>query len=234
MDKVTWSDIKKIFSDIHGDDLQSTDHDITCEALIIRVSKAQLLLTGNLTVDGRYLASATIAITSAGILVRANVKEWKIDDGYITIEDASLTLMVGKATEGPTNPERENKTLQEPKGGWYGGLEVAGRVTIKEGISKPISINVTLAAGKQGKEWFWVICGSMSSDLSLRDFVSSIDESSDLDVRLKSINLIASSTNDPKCNLNSNGYIIRQGINNNSLASSEATDAYKAFISGRL
>ncbi|EXJ70096.1 uncharacterized protein A1O5_07169 [Cladophialophora psammophila CBS 110553] len=212
LEKVTWSDIEKLFSDIHGQDLEPSDHEITCEKLTVRISKAELLLTGALTLNGRHLAQATIAITSAGIVVRADVHEWPIEDGYITINDASLTLMVGCGTSTAHAGQKGKETSAATQKSWYGGLEVAGRITIREGVSKPIDIQVTLAAGKQDKEWFWVVCGGMNSDLSLRDIISSIEEKSELDVRLKSVSLVAASTNDPKCSLNSNGYVIKQGF----------------------
>lgn len=209
--KVTWSDIKKLFADIHGEDLEPAEHDITCEQLTIRVSQAKLLLTGALTINGKHLATATIAITSAGILIRADVHEWPVDGGYITINDASLNLMIGRAGAAYSAGSKDKQSSTEVQNGWYGGLEVTGRIKIQEGISKPIDIQVTLTAGKQNREWFWVICGRMESDISLRDLVSSIDEKSELDVRLKSVCLVASSMNNPKCNLSSNGYVIKQG-----------------------
>jgi len=211
LERVTWSDIKKLFSDIHGEDLATSDHEITCEKLTIRISKAQLLLRGSLSIDGRHLAAATIAITSAGILIRADVHEFSIDDGYVTIHDASLTLMIGKAatTASPEGKEKQPETTQK---GWYGGLEVAGRITIKEGVSKPMDIRVVFIGGKQNGKMFWVLCGSMDSDVSLRDIVSSIDEHSELDLRLKSVCLVASNIDSPKCHLNTNGYVIRPGF----------------------
>ncbi|KAF2131814.1 hypothetical protein P153DRAFT_395115 [Dothidotthia symphoricarpi CBS 119687] len=211
--RVTWNDIKKLLSNVHGEDSQSSEHEIQCETLTIRISKAQLLLTGVLIIHERRLASATIAITSAGILVRAEVDAWDVeDDRYIIINNAVLTLMIGRATAATSGKPKESASSAPAQRGWNGGLEVAGQMTIKEGVSKPIHIQVTLAIGKQNKQWYWVVCGRMESDISLRDIVSSVDENSELDVRLKSVCLVASSVNDPKGNINSNGYVIKQGF----------------------
>ena len=179
-----------------------------------------------MTINDRPLADATIAITKAGIAITAAVQEWKVADGLVTIKEAALTLLVGKDGQAPTAPPRSDdepptKRLKpEPKPpsrkeGWGGGLEVSGRVVInQEAVEKgrkPIDIQVTFAAGKQNKEWFWVLCGHMTSDISLSSFVSAIDEGSDLDFRLRGVSLIASNANDPACSLTTNGYAFRKG-----------------------
>ncbi|RAH68427.1 ATP-binding protein [Aspergillus aculeatinus CBS 121060] len=229
MEKVTWSDIKRLFSDVHGRDLDDTEHEITCENLTVRISQAQFLLQGSLTINGRALAKATIAITRAGIAITAEVDKWEVGDGLVVIEQAALTLLVGsggdKDSGAPRQPEDEPPTKkrrttggpEKEKKGWSGSLEVTGRVLIhtdgQQGKSgqPPVEVDVTLAMGKQNQEWFWVVCGHLKADLSLSRFVSAIDEDSDIDLRLKEISLIASSTNRPACSLDTNGYTIQQG-----------------------
>ncbi|PYI14935.1 hypothetical protein BO99DRAFT_436890 [Aspergillus violaceofuscus CBS 115571] len=215
MEKVTWSDIKRLFSDVHGRDLDDTEHEITCENLTVRISQAQFLLQGSLTINGRPLAKATIAITRAGIAVTAEVDKWEVGDGLVVIEHAALTLLVGSRGDNDNNaprqpedepPTKKRRTASSPekeKKGWSGSLEVTGRVLIhtdgQQGKSgqAPVEVDVTLAMGKQNEEWFWVVCGHLKADLSLSRFVSAIDENSDIDLRLKEISLIASSTNSP-------------------------------------
>lgn len=229
MEKVTWSDIKRLFSDVHGRDLDDTEHEITCENLTVRISQAQFLLQGSLTINGRALAKATIAITRAGIAITAEVDKWEVGDGLVVIEHAALTLLVGssgdKDSSAPRQPEDEPPTKrrrttggpEKEKKGWSGSLEVTGRVLIhtdgQQGKSghPPVEVDVTLAMGKQNQEWFWVVCGHLKADLSLSRFVSAIDEDSDIDLRLKEISLVASSTNRPTCSLDTNGYAIQQG-----------------------
>lgn len=227
--QITWSDIKQLFSDIHGEATEDTDHIITCEKLVVRISQAQFLLTGALTIDGRPLAEATIAISKSGIAITAKAQDWDVADGLVTVKNASLTLLIGKpgsadqvtprSDEGPpAKRQKTEKTEPAPATktpGWSGGLEVSGRVVINGDAAasgrRPIDIGVTFVAGKQGKEFFWVLCGHIESDISLSQFVSAIDEDSDIDFRLKSVSLIASNANDPACSVKTNGYKVRKG-----------------------
>ncbi len=93
---ITWSDIKQLFSDIYGEAIEDTDHNITCEKLVVRISQAQFLLTGALTIDSRLLAEATIAISKAGIAITAKAQDWDVADGLVTMKKASLKLLIGK------------------------------------------------------------------------------------------------------------------------------------------
>ncbi|MCJ1264292.1 hypothetical protein MMC22_004163 [Lobaria immixta] len=233
MQKVTWSDIKQLFSDVHGEPLENTEHSITCETLTVRISQAQFLLTGSLKINDRPLADASIAITRSGIAITAKVQEWEVDGGLVTVKNASLTLLVGKPSKadtaspqpegGPPSKRLESDTTSSlKKQGWSGGLEVSGWVVINQYAAtqgrKAIEIEVTFAIGKsfatnkQSKEWFWVLCGHMESDISLSQFISAIDEGADIDFKLKGISLIASNANDPACSIKTNGYAIRKGI----------------------
>ncbi|KAL9608381.1 MAG: hypothetical protein Q9167_006778 [Letrouitia subvulpina] len=224
---ITWSDIKQLFSDIHGEAIEDTDHDISCEELVVQISQAQFLLTGTLTIDGRPLAEATIAISKAGIAITARAQDWGVADGLITVKNASLTLLIGKPGSAdqitPRSDEerfaKRQKTKPAPTTktpGWSGGLEVSGRVVINEDAvasgRRPIDVGVTFVAGKQGKEFFWVLCGHTESDISLSQFVSAVNEDSDIDFRLKSVSLIASNANDPACSVKTNGYKVRKGF----------------------
>ncbi len=223
---ITWSDIKQLFSDIHGEAIEDTDHNITCEKLVVRISQAQFLLTGALTIDGRLLAEATIAISKAGIAITAKAQDWDVADGLVTMKKASLKLLIGKPgsadqvtprsdEEHPGNRQKTNPAPATKTPGWSGGLEVSGRVVINGDAAasgrRPIDIGVTFVARKQGKKFFWVLCGHMESDISLSQFVSAIDENSDIDFRLKSVSLIASNANDPACSVKTNGYKVRKG-----------------------
>ena len=223
---VTWPDIKRLFSDIHGEELDRPDHKITCEKLVVRISQAQFLLTGALSIDDRPLAEATIAISKAGIAIMANAQDWAVPDSPVVIKNASLTLLIGKSDSAeqimPRSdgepPAKRQKIEPDPaatKPGWNGGLEVSGKVLInKDAVDtgrKPIVISVTLVVGKQDKEVFWVLCGHMESDISLSQFVSTIDENSGFDFRLKSVSLIASNVDEPVSTVKTNGYKVRKG-----------------------
>jgi hypothetical protein len=226
MKKVTWSDIKRLFSDVHGEQVDDTEHQISLEKLTVRIEQAQFLLKGSLTINDRPLAEATIAISKAGIQITANVQEWAVADGLITVKEASLTLLVGKRStadpialrsdeESPAKKVKLETTPASNKRGWSGGLEVSGRVVlnhdaVKHG-RKPINIAATFVAGKQNQSWFWVLCAHAESDISLSSLITGIGEGSDIDFTLKSVSLIASNANDPACSVTTNGYQIRNG-----------------------
>ena len=223
---MTWSDIKRLFSDMHGEPLEETDHEITLEKLTVRIEGAQFLLKGSLTINNRPLADAKITLSKAGVEIIANVHDWEVEDGLFNMKDASLKLRVGKGIkagsmaprsdeEPPAKRIKVETTSTSQQQGWTGGLEVSGAVVINQDAAKrgrkPINIRATFVAGKQKGQWFWALCGHMDSEISLSSFITGIEEKSEYDFSLKSVSMVASNMDNPACSLTTNGYKIKKG-----------------------
>lgn len=151
MEHVTWADICNIFSAIHSKTLGKTEHDITCERLIAKISKREFFLEGDLTINRRPIFSAGIAFTLRGLSITASVNEWVTDDGLLTIHNASSsTLQIGKGAAGTGESEAGSSTNPSPESGFEAGLEGSGDVSVEK-----INVKAALMVRRTSEgKWF--------------------------------------------------------------------------------
>ena len=130
--------------------------------------------------------------------------------GATDLEESTVKLPSGNKADSHSvsTMAATTVTTASSDSGWQGGLEVIGDVLINEHIT--IKAALAVKRDKNGI-WFWVVCGQMTADLSLREFVQNIEAGSEFDLHLGQVTVLASSVDDPFVSYNTYGYEIKKG-----------------------
>ncbi|KAK4696193.1 hypothetical protein P7C71_g1687, partial [Lecanoromycetidae sp. Uapishka_2] len=192
--KITFNELRKLYAEAFGGDLDKSPVDISAETLVVKISQKGLKLSGELVIDGKKCFKGMIRISPSKLEVVADVPSWPFSQyENINIISGSLRLVIKTPIYN---------------GSWTGGFSIQGVVEIYN-----MSFTSTFSILHLDKdEWGFVLSGKAETDLCLNEIIDEVRDTY-FDFIISNVALVASTIKlGAKEPLNIHGFPIEKGV----------------------
>ncbi|KAK6329938.1 hypothetical protein TWF718_003365 [Orbilia javanica] len=187
---LTLQEVGELFNKITGCDLDVFDHDVVFNGLTLRISNKGLTLSGDVTINQHSSAYGLIRIAGDGLEISGGLGD--ITVGELAIHSAQFDVFIGTKAKDATS--RSTK------------FAICGDVSIA-GIDLKVGLYTETTNGKS----YWTVYGEAQGDLSTSRLCKEL-KGTFLDIKFKSLALIASNKDEPDGSYNVFKYPVKKGI----------------------
>lgn len=180
-----------LYTSSSGRELEQFHHSVDIRELLLRIDGTGVRFSRVLAFDGHLSFNASIGVKRDGIAITGALCDLLL--GHIKMEKAQLEAFVGRANKNENSRETE--------------LRITGSVAFR-GLEFDVAVTTSFSGAEEAA---WTVYADVEMDMNLNRLAPE-SGGSWLDVELKQVAFIASSTDGAAIPDNHFGYPVRKGI----------------------